>query len=337
MNFLNNNKITKKTIFLLLTILAVLMLTCSFSFAEDGGEMYKNFFIKIFNLSIFVFIIVYFVKTPLKNFLAARKKGIEDAIKGADDTLKVAIKEYQDSEAKLKKLSEEIKQLTENLEQESAREKEKIIKRTEEVIEKLKHQTESSIKREFEIVRKRIKEETIENTINSAEAILQDKFKAEDQDKIAEMITTEISGIKNINAFLQNPISSELKKKVPMDLDKTKQVTETTMEFIKILLAADNTKQKNLSDIKKAYDKYVSDITGTTKAQIYVATELKESTLNNITANIKKAVGKDIEVEVIKDPSIIGGIVTKVGSLVFDASIKTQLENMKENLKNEVV
>jgi ATP synthase F1 delta subunit len=334
----------KNTAFLLINILAVILLTYTISLATNGHEgasgdssaMIKDFVLKVINFSILALVLGYFLRKPLKKFLVQRRKEVEDAIKGADDSLKSATKEYKTAEEKLKMLTSEIKEITEKMKYEGELEKERIIKRTEQAAQKIKHQTDNTIKREFEIIQKKIKEETIEHTIDTAEEILQKKFKPADQDKIAQKIASEINEVKDIDVFLQSPVSSFLKKKVPLDIDTSKQVSEETMAFIKILLAADDDKRKSLHDIKKAYDSYLSDITEISKAQIYTATDIGEPAVSSITSSLKKAIGKDIEVEVIKDSSIIGGIVTKIGSLVFDASVKTQLENMRENLKNEV-
>ena len=43
--------------------------------------------------------------------------------------------------------------------------------------------------------------------------------------------------------------------------------------------------------------------------------------------------GKEVVLEVAEDPGLIGGIFTKIGDLVLDGSIKTQLLNMRESLK----
>lgn len=42
---------------------------------------------------------------------------------------------------------------------------------------------------------------------------------------------------------------------------------------------------------------------------------------------------KEIILEVEQDPELIGGLVTQIGDLVWDGSIKTQLSNMRETLK----
>jgi F-type H+-transporting ATPase subunit delta len=338
-----NVRSLKKAAFLLLNILTIITAAYSLSLASDGGaasgsgSMYKDFALKVANILIYVSVVAFFVRKPLKNFLSSRRKNVEDTIKGADDALKKATREQKDSEERLTKISEDIKELTEKMKHEGELEKSAIMERAEKVIQRIKHQTEVAIKREFEIVHRKIREETIEHTINNAEETLQNRFKAKDQNKIADMIADEIEKAGEIKVFLEKPISPALKKKVPLRIDTRKQVTETTMKFIKVLLASDEEGPKNIDDIKRAYENYISDITGTSKAQIYSAADVEEAALKKITESMKKAVGKDIEVEVIKDPSIIGGFITKIGSLVFDASIRTQLENMKESLKNEVV
>lgn len=328
-----------KTAFLLISLASAVILLSSFAFAaeEITGAMVKDLLLKVINFSILIFILVYFVKKPLKDFLSNRRTKIETELKDASLALKKAEKEYKDAEEHLNKLSDEIKNITLEIRSQGEAEKEKIVLRAEELAHKIKEHTDQAVKREFELIQRQIKTETIEQTINTAEAALKGQFKPEDQSRVAEHIASEISKVKDVGVFLQNPISANLKKKVPLDIDKSKSVTAITMDFIKILVAADGETRKNLGDIRKAFDNYVNEITSTSKAQIYSATDISESALTHITSSLKKAVGRDIEVEVIKDPSLVGGIVAKIGSLVFDASIRTQLEGMRENLKKEVV
>jgi F-type H+-transporting ATPase subunit delta len=55
--------------------------------------------------------------------------------------------------------------------------------------------------------------------------------------------------------------------------------------------------------------------------------------LRKFVSALSKRTGKDIILEVEQDPELIGGIVTRIGDLVLDGSIKTQLLNMRESLK----
>ena len=49
---------------------------------------------------------------------------------------------------------------------------------------------------------------------------------------------------------------------------------------------------------------------------------------------LKTATGKQVRLQFRTDPAIIGGVVTRIGSLVYDGSIKTQLAQMKKRLLN---
>ena len=63
------------------------------------------------------------------------------------------------------------------------------------------------------------------------------------------------------------------------------------------------------------------------------AIKLDDSLKSNIQATLEKITGKKVTLETHVDPSIIGGVVAKVGDLVLDGSIRTQLNGLKESIK----
>ena len=69
------------------------------------------------------------------------------------------------------------------------------------------------------------------------------------------------------------------------------------------------------------------------RAQLVTAYDLSDESVEKIRDALAKLTGNEVALEVETDPSLIGGVVTKVGDLVLDGSIKTQLLNMKETLK----
>lgn len=88
-----------------------------------------------------------------------------------------------------------------------------------------------------------------------------------------------------------------------------------------------------LSSINDFYQKLADELKGIARASLVSATELSSETVEKIRATLSKQTGKDIILEVEQDPSLIGGVVTRIGDLVLDGSIKTQLLNMRESLK----
>ena len=88
-----------------------------------------------------------------------------------------------------------------------------------------------------------------------------------------------------------------------------------------------------LGYINEFYQKLADELKGVARASLVSAGELTPETIEKIRTTLSQKAGKDIILEVEQDPGLIGGIVTKIGDLVLDGSIKTQLLNMQESLK----
>ena len=88
-----------------------------------------------------------------------------------------------------------------------------------------------------------------------------------------------------------------------------------------------------LSNINDFYQKLADELKGVARASLVSATELSSETVEKIRTSLSKKTGKDIILEIDQDASLIGGIVTRIGDLVLDGSVKTQLLNMRESLK----
>jgi F-type H+-transporting ATPase subunit delta len=100
-----------------------------------------------------------------------------------------------------------------------------------------------------------------------------------------------------------------------------------------LLLLFDKGRISFIGPINDFYKKLADELNGIGRASVISATELSEQTVERIQAALSKKTNLDIVLQVEKDPELIGGIVTKIGDLVWDGSIKTQLSNLKETLK----
>jgi len=88
-----------------------------------------------------------------------------------------------------------------------------------------------------------------------------------------------------------------------------------------------------LREIASYYKDLADELKGVVKASIVSATELSSDAVAKIKEALSKKTGKNIVLNVAQDPSLIGGVVTRIGDLVLDGSVKTQLINMRETLK----
>ncbi len=67
-------------------------------------------------------------------------------------------------------------------------------------------------------------------------------------------------------------------------------------------------------------------------AEVRTAFELDEETIGRLGESLSRATGKDVEVKTVVDPSIVGGIVAKVGDIVIDGSLSNRMQELRETL-----
>lgn len=99
------------------------------------------------------------------------------------------------------------------------------------------------------------------------------------------------------------------------------------------LLLFDKGRFGHLGSIDATYQKLVDELNGVAHALVVSAVALSEDAVEKIKASLSALTGKNVILNLEKDPGLIGGIVTKIGDLVLDGSVRTQLQNMKESFK----
>lgn len=113
------------------------------------------------------------------------------------------------------------------------------------------------------------------------------------------------------------------------------RLSPLTGRFLAVLVKT--RKIKLLDDIGEAYSRLEDDLAGRIRATVEAAVEPKEEMVGNIKDKLKAITGKEVIVAFRKDPSLIGGLVLRIGNTVLDGSVRTQLELMKEKILEGVV
>jgi F-type H+-transporting ATPase subunit delta len=150
----------------------------------------------------------------------------------------------------------------------------------------------------------------------------------EELGKFAELI----AGDETLERAVNNPLYDvEARRKVLGVLIEKLELSRTMNSFLTLLF--DKGRIKFVGDINEFYQKLADELKGVIRANLVSATELSAETVEKITEALSGKTGKEVILEVDQDPSLIGGIVTRIGDLVLDGSIKTQLLNMRESLK----
>ena len=104
-----------------------------------------------------------------------------------------------------------------------------------------------------------------------------------------------------------------------------------TAKFLKLITS--NRRLFAVHDMVRAYRKLVAAHKGEATADVTVAEALKDEHLGALRAALKSVSGKDVDLNVKVDPTIIGGLVVKLGSRMVDTSLRTKLNAIRHAMK----
>ncbi len=135
---------------------------------------------------------------------------------------------------------------------------------------------------------------------------------------------------------LQSPVyPPDLKLEIVEEVIKGLALEEEVARFLRLLV--EKKRIQYIAEIFRAYEELVDEASGVARAQVRVAFDLEEAERQRLAEVLAKVVGKEIKLEVVKDPEVIGGAIVRVGDLVLDGSVRSQLQAFKESIiKGEV-
>ena len=110
----------------------------------------------------------------------------------------------------------------------------------------------------------------------------------------------------------------------------TDKVSPHTLGLITFVIAQNRGRQ--LPQILEELSELAAEARASVVAEVRSATPLNDKQVAELAKALSKATSKKVEVKAIVDPSIIGGIVAKVGDTVIDGSVKRRLEQLKEQV-----
>ena len=106
---------------------------------------------------------------------------------------------------------------------------------------------------------------------------------------------------------------------------------KTTEKFLGLLAA--NRRTAALGDVIAAFQRLAADRRGLVSAHVITAIPLTDAQTRALTAALRQALGKEPQIDAVVDPSILGGLKVRVGSRLYDASLKSKLDTLKFALK----
>lgn len=129
----------------------------------------------------------------------------------------------------------------------------------------------------------------------------------------------------------RNPtIPYEQKRNVLSELIARTRVSQMTANFLQVLLR--NQRLAELGEVNRRFAQVLDERSGVVSAQVTTARPVPESSQAALRARLISMTGKDVRLTFETDAELIGGIVTRIGSTIYDGSVRNQLELVKERL-----
>ncbi len=144
--------------------------------------------------------------------------------------------------------------------------------------------------------------------------------------------TQLIESSRDLREVLVSPVfTKEDKKTIAGDVLSKMTADPMVVNFVKVLI--DRKRIDQLQGINAAFADKVDEIRGITRGEIISAEPLTDEDMNQVTEALSKLSGKKVLLEAKVNDFLIGGLYAKVGDMVFDGTIRTQLNQLKESLK----
>lgn len=139
---------------------------------------------------------------------------------------------------------------------------------------------------------------------------------------------------KALQEFLANPIFElKSKKNVIEELLGRTRISGRTANFLRLLV--DKQRINFLGEIENAYREFMDKSLKKVRVSVKTPYPLTSEMEGALKQRVAEMTGKEVEMTVEDDASLIGGLIVRVGDTMYDGSIKTQLGNIRKLLGEE--
>ena len=160
---------------------------------------------------------------------------------------------------------------------------------------------------------------------------------AQEEGRVAE-IRSELGGLTDL--IEQNPELAEAlltplhpveeRKNVLDALTGEAGLSPTVRHFMAFLV--DQRRLVDYGGIREEYDRLADELSGLVVAEVVSATALDDEKQERLRRALSAATGRDVRLDIQLDPELLGGVIAKVGDLVFDGTLRAQLSAMRDSM-----
>jgi F-type H+-transporting ATPase subunit delta len=160
---------------------------------------------------------------------------------------------------------------------------------------------------------------------------------AKDDGKIAEVrgelaaLGELFEGNEELRTALLTPLHPVKERKAALQaIAQRMELSRLVQNFYSFL--ADRRRMVDFAGIREEYDRRADEASGLLTAEVISSTPLDERRKDRLRRALSERTGSEVKLDIHIDPDLIGGAIAKVGDLVFDGSLRTQLTQLSASL-----
>ncbi len=163
-----------------------------------------------------------------------------------------------------------------------------------------------------------------------ADVVVERKEEREVQQEIDQWASMIEANPQLKQVFANPTIAYDEKRKVLEELISRTRVRPTTASFLRVLLR--NQRLSQLRDVAERFALVLDERGGMVSADVTTAKPIPEDLKNQVRETLMAATGRSVRVTFNTDETIIGGLVARIGSTIFDGSVQNRLERLSDEL-----
>ncbi len=144
------------------------------------------------------------------------------------------------------------------------------------------------------------------------------------------LVTETLGGSRELRLALTSPVVSQDKKQAVLKGLFGERISDLSRRFLHLLIEKDRDKQ--LPAILDAYRLLRDERTGTVEAAVRTAKPLSPEEAERLKGALESRAGQTVRMQIDVDPSLVGGLVVRLGDVVYDRSVKHQLDTLRGQL-----
>lgn len=134
-------------------------------------------------------------------------------------------------------------------------------------------------------------------------------------------------------AFSNPTVPHDKKRKVLQELISRSRVSETTASFLQVLLV--NQRLAQLPDVAERFALILDERAGVVAAHVTTARPIPEAQQDALREALRDVTGSSVRLSFETNESLIGGLVARIGSTIFDGSVESQLQRLAAEMTSK--